>query len=59
MFNYNFFTSFVIINLDPIWVGRIRIQQQAGYEFGSVFSKIPGSGSELSEYGSKTLDLDV
>jgi hypothetical protein len=37
-----------------IW---IRNQLQAGSGSGSGFSKIPGSGSGLSEYGSKTLLL--
>jgi hypothetical protein len=44
------FLQIIIFFLDP---DRIRFQLQAGS--GSVFSKIPGSGSGFSEYGSETL----
>jgi hypothetical protein len=50
-----FFTNFVVMNLgldtDPDW---LLIQQQAGS--GSGYSKIPGSVTGPSEYGSETLE---
>jgi hypothetical protein len=44
----------IILGLDPDpYRIRTGIQQQTGYGFGSLFSKIPRSGSR--DYGSETL----